>query len=103
MTLNVAQRDHVLFIGFAPADDPQVAIAIILENDDHAKSSENPSLLARTLFDAYLRGYYRPAGEPIHGFPPVKPTPEVSVPKPVESDIESHADDEAVIIPSVNQ
>jgi penicillin-binding protein 2 len=73
-SLKVAHRDHVLFVGFAPADDPQLAIAIILENDDHLKSSENPSLLARTLFDAHLRGLYRPAGEPIHGFPMPKPT-----------------------------
>ena len=68
-SLKVAHRDHVLFVGFAPADDPQIAVAIILENDDHLKSSENPSLLARTLFDAHLRGLYRAAGEPIHGFP----------------------------------
>ena len=84
MVLKTEQRDHVLFIGFAPADDPEIAIAIILENDNHAKASENPSLLARTLFDAYLRGYYRAAGEPIHGFPlakgatPVAPEPYIS-------------------------
>lgn len=72
-SLKVAHRDHVLFVGFAPADNPQLAIAIILENDDHLKTSENPSLLARTLFDAHLRGRYRPAGEPIYGFPAAKP------------------------------
>ena len=68
-SLKVAHRDHVLFVGFAPVEDPKMAIAVILENDDHLKTSENPSLLARTLFDAHLRGLYRPAGEPIHGFP----------------------------------
>jgi penicillin-binding protein 2 len=78
-SLKEAHRDHVLFVGFAPADDPQLAISVILENDDHIKSSENPSLLARTLFDAYLRGIYRPAGEPIHGFPRPKESP-VAVP-----------------------
>ncbi len=67
-TLKVNQRDHVLFVGFAPADDPQIAIAIILENDDHLKSSENPSLLARRLFDGYLRNIYVGAG-PVNGFP----------------------------------
>lgn len=71
-SLKVEHRDHVLFVGFAPADDPKIAIAIILENDDHLKSSENPSLLARTLFDAHLRGFYRPPGQPIHGFPAEK-------------------------------
>ena len=27
-------EDHSLFIGFAPKDDPQVAIAVIVENGD---------------------------------------------------------------------
>ena len=76
-SLKVSQRDHVLFVGFAPLEDPKIAIAIILENDDHLKTSENPSLLARTLFDAHLRGYYRAAGEPIHGFAKAKDAPAV--------------------------
>ena len=67
-TLKESQRDHVLFIGFAPADDPTIAIAIILENDDHIKSSENPSLLARRLFDGYLRNVYVGTAQP-NGFP----------------------------------
>ncbi len=80
-TLKESQRDHVLFVGFAPADDPQIAIAIILENDDHLKSSENPSLLARTLFDAHLRGFYRAPGDPIHGFPVPKDTTAIATPE----------------------
>ena len=67
-TLKESQRDHVLFVGFAPADDPKMAIAIILENDDHLKSSENPSLLARRLFDGYLRNIFVGTG-PVYGFP----------------------------------
>lgn len=89
-TLKIAQRDHVLFVGFAPADDPKLAIAIILENDDHLKSSENPSLLARRLFDGYLRGVFVGTGQPI-GFPEAKP---LEAPPPQEpSELESHADD----------
>lgn len=89
-TLKVAQRDHVLFVGFAPADDPKLAIAIILENDDHLKSSENPSLLARRLFDGYLRGIFVGTGQPV-GFPEAKPQ---DVPPPPEpSELESHTDD----------
>jgi len=90
-TLKEAQRDHVLFVGFAPADDPKLAIAIILENDEHAKSSENPSLLARRLFDGYLRGIFVGTGQPL-GFPEAKPQ---EAPKPPEpSELESHADDQ---------
>jgi len=85
--LNSVHRDHVWFIGFAPADDPQIAISILLENDDHI--SENPSLLARTMFDAYLRGFYRAPGEPVHGFPVPNGKQPVVAPKPVVDESES--------------
>ncbi|RYY74225.1 MAG: penicillin-binding protein 2 [Gammaproteobacteria bacterium] len=78
-TLKESQRDHVLFVGFAPADDPKIAIAIILENDDHLKSSENPSLLARRLFDGYLRNIYVGTG-PVYGFPVPKDAAAVAAP-----------------------
>jgi len=91
-SLKVEHRDHVLFVGFAPVDDPKIAIAIILENDDHLKSSENPSLLARTLFDAYLRGIYRGPGQPIHGFPVPKDAAVAAPPAPVPFDSETPND-----------
>jgi len=78
-TLKESQRDHVLFVGFAPADDPTIAIAIILENDDHLKSSENPSLLARRLFDGYLRDTYVGTGQ-VHGFPAPKDAAAIAAP-----------------------
>ncbi|MFO1388326.1 penicillin-binding protein 2 [Cellvibrio sp.] len=101
--LKVNQRDHVLFVGFAPADDPKLAIAIILENDDHLKSSENPSLLARRLFDGYLRGIFVGDG-PVHGFPedktavaPVAPVPTETYEAPDETD-----DDQKPAAPSAD-
>ncbi len=45
-------RDHGLFIGFAPADNPQIAIAVIVENGGSGSSAAAP--LARKIFDAYL-------------------------------------------------
>jgi penicillin-binding protein 2 len=45
-------RDHALFIGFAPIEDPQVAIAIIVENAGSGSSKAAP--LARTLLDEYF-------------------------------------------------
>lgn len=92
-TLNAVHRDHVWFVGFAPIDDPQIAIAILLENDDHI--SENPSLLARTLFDAHLRGFYRAPGEPVHGFP-VPGAAKVPTPKPAV-DVNETPDNEPVV------
>ncbi len=47
-------QDHALFAGFAPADDPQVAIAVIVENGGSGGSVAAP--IARTVLDALLSG-----------------------------------------------
>lgn len=45
-------RDHALFIAFAPADEPVIAVAVIVENGGHGGSAAAP--LARKVMDAYL-------------------------------------------------
>ena len=45
-------RDHALFIGFAPAEDTQIAVAVVVENGGHGSSAAAP--IARELMDAYL-------------------------------------------------
>jgi penicillin-binding protein 2 len=45
------RRDHGLFVAFAPADDPKIVVAIIVENGEHG-SWVSP--IARKIFDAYL-------------------------------------------------
>ncbi|MEE9552038.1 MAG: penicillin-binding protein 2 [Gammaproteobacteria bacterium] len=45
-------RDHALFIAFAPAESPRIAIAIIVENGGSGSRSAAP--IARRLFDHYL-------------------------------------------------
>jgi penicillin-binding protein 2 len=57
-------RDHALFIAFAPADDPKLAVAVLVENGGHGGSVAAP--VARKVFDAYLLGKYdeAPAAEP---------------------------------------
>ena len=45
-------RDHALFTGFAPIEEPQVAIAIIVENAGSGSSKAAP--LARALLDEYF-------------------------------------------------
>lgn len=45
-------RDHALFISYAPADDPRIAVAVIVENGGHGSSVAAP--IARRIMDAYL-------------------------------------------------
>ncbi len=46
--------DHALLIAFAPADDPKLALAILVENGRHGGSTAGP--IARAVFDYYLTG-----------------------------------------------
>lgn len=50
----VAERnqDHGLFVAFAPADEPRIAIAVIVENGGGGSVSAAP--VARKVLDAYL-------------------------------------------------
>jgi penicillin-binding protein 2 len=45
-------RDHALFVAFAPADDPKLAVAVLVENGGFGASAAAP--IARAIFDAYL-------------------------------------------------
>lgn len=45
------KRDHALFVGFAPADAPKIAVAAIIENGE---KSSRAAAVVRKVFDAYL-------------------------------------------------
>ncbi|HQR72324.1 MAG TPA: penicillin-binding protein 2 [Burkholderiaceae bacterium] len=47
-------RDHSLFIAFAPAEDPQIAIAVLVENGGFGARAAAP--IARAAIDYYLLG-----------------------------------------------
>lgn len=47
-------RDHGLFIGFAPADDPRIAVAVVVENGGSGSRAAAP--VARAVMDRYLLG-----------------------------------------------
>ena len=47
-------RDHALYIAYAPADDPKIALAILVENGGHGGDTAAP--IARQVFDYYLLG-----------------------------------------------
>jgi penicillin-binding protein 2 len=46
--------DHALFIAFAPAEAPKLAMAILVENGQHGGSTAAP--IARKVFDYFLLG-----------------------------------------------
>ncbi|NBO19949.1 MAG: penicillin-binding protein 2, partial [Proteobacteria bacterium] len=50
------QRDHSLYIAFAPADDPKIALAVIVENAGFGSASAAP--IARRVFDYWLLQQY---------------------------------------------
>jgi penicillin-binding protein 2 len=50
------QRDHALFVAFAPADDPKIAVAVVVENGEGGSKAAAP--VAREVIDAWLLGDY---------------------------------------------
>lgn len=90
------QRDHALYMAFAPADDPKIALAVIVENAGFGAAHAAP--IARRVFDYWLMNQYpsdedmaavrkgqaaAPIGKPRNasevGWPPV-PTAAASAP-----------------------
>ncbi len=52
--LSEYQRDHGLFIAFAPVENPKIAIAVIVENGNSGSGAAAP--VARQVLDAWLLG-----------------------------------------------
>jgi penicillin-binding protein 2 len=74
-------RDHALFIAYAPADDPQIAVALVVENAGFGAQAAAP--IARRVFDYWLTQRY-PTDEDIAAVQQGQaPTP-VKPPRPVD-------------------
>jgi penicillin-binding protein 2 len=50
------QRDHALYIAYAPADDPKIVLAAVVENAGFGAASAAP--ITRRVFDYWLLGQY---------------------------------------------
>jgi penicillin-binding protein 2 len=48
------KRDHSWFIAYAPADEPKIAVAVLVENGGFGASVAAP--IARKVLDAFLLG-----------------------------------------------
>ena len=55
-SLEEHQRDHALFMAFAPANDPKIAVALIVENAGWGAGAAAP--IARRVFDYWLMNQY---------------------------------------------
>ncbi|KDE40369.1 MAG: penicillin-binding protein 2 [Nitrincola lacisaponensis] len=60
--LSERHHDHALFIAFAPVEDPQIAIAVVVENGGGGSSVAAP--IARQVMDAWLLNDYGTEEEP---------------------------------------
>jgi penicillin-binding protein 2 len=54
--LDERHRDHALYMAFAPADNPKIALAMIVENAGFG--AQNAAPIARRVFDYWLLGQY---------------------------------------------
>ncbi len=96
--VSLRNRDHALFIAFAPADNPRIAVAVMVENGGHGGSIAAP--IARKVVDYWLLG--KLPGEPVAPVvappdseledsgpaeEPVAATPEPAVPAAPEGDV----------------
>ncbi|OUY06051.1 penicillin-binding protein 2 [Acinetobacter populi] len=66
--LKEREYDHGLFVGFAPADEPKIAVAVIWENGRHGGSAAK---IAKPIFDYWLlkreKDPIKPVPPPVNG------------------------------------
>jgi len=76
------QRDHSLYVAFAPAEAPQVALAVVVENAGFGAAHAAP--IARRVFDYLLLGQY-PSEEDIAATREGRSAAPIGQPRPVDS------------------
>jgi penicillin-binding protein 2 len=54
--LDERHRDHALYMAYAPAEDPKIALAMVVENAGFGAANSAP--IARRVFDYWLMGLY---------------------------------------------
>lgn len=81
-TIDERMRDHALFVAFAPADNPKVALAMVVENAGFG--AQNAAPIARRVFDFVLMGQY-PSQEDIEAVQKGQATRPIGKTRPVAS------------------
>lgn len=85
--INERHRDHALFVAYAPAEAPKIALSVIVENGGHGGSAAGP--IARKVMDYYLLGKI-PVSEPV---PQAKAEP-TSATKPTSPSVQEPVEEE---------
>ncbi|MGZ6525425.1 MAG: penicillin-binding transpeptidase domain-containing protein, partial [Tumebacillaceae bacterium] len=58
----IQNQENSLFVGYAPYDDPTIAIAIIIPDNEHNSHSYNSvGPIAKAMMDAYFKLDQKPA------------------------------------------
>ena len=73
-------RDHALFTAFAPAEEPKIALAMVVENAGFG--SQNAAPIARRIFDYWLLGQY-PSEQDMAAVQKAQATAPIGKPRPV--------------------
>lgn len=81
-------RDHAWFVAYAPYDDPEVAVAVLVEHGEHGSTAAAP--IARQMFELYFKDRLEQAsvdgvriGDPAR--PALEPRPVTPVSGPEEA------------------
>lgn len=85
--INERLRDHSLYIAFAPADKPKIALAIIVENAGFGAAAAAP--IARLAMDYYLLG--KKPNDPMPVIPKATTKPANAVETPVTGNAKPEA------------
>ena len=95
-TVDERLRDHAWFVAFAPAEQPRIALAVLVENAGFGASNAGP--VARKVIDTYLLGpdgnvkpSMLPGDHPINEPAPIKAAPpaQPAAPAPAHQQAES--------------
>ena len=73
-------RDHALYMAYAPAEDPKIALALVVENAGFG--AQNAAPIARRVFDYWLQGLY-PSEEDILAVQKAQATTPIGKPRRV--------------------
>ena len=91
--LNKRLHDHALYMGFAPVENPQIAVALIVENGGWGSSVAAP--IARKVFDYWLAPERANIPEYIPSFEDMGQQEEISPDLVLPEDIPANPDDKA--------